>query len=647
MVVKKFNLDPNDRLNLSFKLSLLELDITDDEDGKFFVDCASSSTDAIPHMYAGQPKKTKARIIPGPAGIIKAALLRKNADVMEGGHENVMPTQKYVRKIIKDASEDDHFTRGLWLSAVVYLHVEGLTNQDYGTGVLEGGKGVKRKKGRIAEVSGSNAATTIGKNRENMATVEVTASGTGPFSSLSKPFHFLNTTGNSSGGSYDVVNDDPNTGTIPININDSPTLDPNNYGPIHSEPTLYAKVTGEPSRKTISERFANMAYGFFLGKRVAYPVVANYVKNTWGKYGLVKFILNSSIGLFFFQFSSMGGLDSMLENDMWFIRNNSLIMKKWNPNVNLLKKDVGNISVWVKLHGVPVTAFSDDGLSSIATKLGTPLMLDSYTYDMCMQSWGRSSYARAMIELRADVELKDIIVVVMSKVVGGGDEYPKNVGSDVAKNLKSPSQDPKGIPVGPKVGFKLVKLVYIPVFKKNNANTSGKTKKDAESAKEVSYPNLFDVLNSIEIDVDLDTNEGTSNLASKEANSGMWDLVGKPLENIYYSGDHDSEDEVKPDDNEMSSFLASKKVGYGRKIPDNTLQQLPFSPATKPGYPGRLVTGDAFPGRHVARDKLNGKARRGYVPERLTRETTPGPRGFSQAIKCHRRGFSRATCRPG
>ncbi|GJS58919.1 transposase, Ptta/En/Spm [Tanacetum coccineum] len=71
-----------------------------------------------------------------------------------------------------------------------------------------------------------------------------------------------------------------------------------------------------------------------------------------------------------------------------------------------------------------------------------------------------------------------------------------------------------------------------------------------------------------------------------------------------------------------------------------SLQQLPFSPATKPGYPGRLVAGDAFPGRYVARDKLSGKARRGYVPERLTRATTPGPRGFSQAIKCHRGGFT-------
>ncbi|GJV56527.1 hypothetical protein Tco_1457532, partial [Tanacetum coccineum] len=81
-----------------------------------------------------------------------------------------------------------------------------------------------------------------------------------------------------------------------------------------------------------------------------------------------------------------------------------------------------------------------------------------------------------------------------------------------------------------------------------------------------------------------------------------------------------------------------KRALYNQCENPLTLQQLPFSLATKPGYPGRLVAGDAFPGRHVARDKSNGKARRGYVPERLTRATTPGPRGFRQTIKCHRGG---------
>ncbi|GKC41701.1 zinc finger, CCHC-type containing protein [Tanacetum coccineum] len=337
-----------------------------------------------------------------------------------------------------------------------------------------------------------------------------------------------------------------------LNITDSPTTDPNNYGPIHSGPTSYAKVIGEPSRKSvnfgtiitpagnrvyvaialesiraISQRFGNTTYGFFLGKRVAYPVVANYVRNTWGKYGLVKSMFNSSIGLFCFQFSSMDSLDSMLENGRWFIRNNPLILNKLNLDVNLLKEDVGNVSVWIKLHGVSVTAFNEDGLSAIAPKFSTPLMLDSYTSDMYMQSCGSSSYAREMIKVWAGVGLKETIVVAMPKLVGMG--YIRVLfvlsmsgnlsGADVVKNLKKPWQAPTGVSVGPKVGFKPVKQVYRPVSKKNNANISGNKKKDAESRKEVNNTNPFDVLNSVEKDVDLGTNGGTSNLASKEANS--------------------------------------------------------------------------------------------------------------------------------
>nr|GEW94906.1 copia protein [Tanacetum cinerariifolium] len=112
--------------------------------------------------------------------------------------------------------------------------------------------------------------------------------------------------------------------------------------------SAYANVTGEPSGKklnihtlftpggngidvvvrvesirAISKRFANTTYGFFLGKRVAYPVVANY---------------------------------------------------KWHPDKNLLKEDVSTVPVWVKLYDVPVTAFHKDGLSSIATKLDNIVM---------------------------------------------------------------------------------------------------------------------------------------------------------------------------------------------------------------------------------------------------------------------------------
>ncbi|GKE65304.1 hypothetical protein Tco_1519465 [Tanacetum coccineum] len=99
------------------------------------------------------------------------------------------------------------------------------------------------------------------------------------------------------------------------------------------------------SIRAISKRFYNTAYGFFLGKRVAYPVVANYVRNTWVKHELVKYMLNSSTEIFSFQFNYIDGLDAVL---------------------------------------------------------------------------GMSSYARALIEVQVDVELKDDIVVPMPKLVGEG-----------------------------------------------------------------------------------------------------------------------------------------------------------------------------------------------------------------------------------
>ncbi|GJS79847.1 hypothetical protein Tco_0729728 [Tanacetum coccineum] len=222
-------------------------------------------------------------------------------------------------------------------------------------------------------------------------------------------------------------------------------------------------------------------------------------------------MFSSSTGLFFFQFSSMDGLDAMLENGPWFFQNNPFILKNWHPDVNLLKEDVGTISVWVKLHGVHVTAFNEDGLIVIGVKLGTPLMLASYTFDMCMKSWGKSSYARAMIELRADVELKDNIVVVMHKITREG-YYTCNIRVDQATNSSGSSfwnvdaSSPSSTPVIKKID-KIEKLIV----------------------------------------------EGKVTLVDDD---------GKPFKKVASSCEYDSEDEVASVDNEMANFLA-KKDGYG------------------------------------------------------------------------------------
>lgn len=76
--------------------------------------------------------------------------------------------------------------------------------------------------------------------------------------------------------------------------------------------------------------------------------------------------------------------------------------------------------MWVKFHDVPLAMFSDDGLSLLATLIGTPKMLDAYTSHMCKESWGRSSFARCMIEVKVDEVLRDSLTVEIPLLDGTG-----------------------------------------------------------------------------------------------------------------------------------------------------------------------------------------------------------------------------------
>nr|GEU97080.1 hypothetical protein [Tanacetum cinerariifolium] len=275
---------------------------------------------------------------------------------------------------------------------------------------------------------------------------------------------------------------------------------------LHGKPS-YATATGKPSGKnvnvctlytlgcngidmvvlvdfirSISEQFANTTYGFFFWKNVAYPVVANYVRNTWSKYGLVRSVFSSSTRLFSFQFNSIDGLDAMLENGPWFIQNNPLILKKWHPDENLLKEDVSTVLVWVKLYDVPVTAFSEDGLSVIATKLK---LKDNIV--VAMPKITREGHYTCNV--RVEYEWKPSRCSYCKVFRHIHEECLKNIGAGEKKTMKKPSQTSQGVLKG------------------------------MEPTIEVSNLNPFDVLNSVDNEAEFGTNWRTTKLVNKGATS--------------------------------------------------------------------------------------------------------------------------------
>ncbi|GJT54012.1 probable indole-3-pyruvate monooxygenase YUCCA10, partial [Tanacetum coccineum] len=162
-----------------------------------------------------------------------------------------------------------------------------------------------------------------------------------------------------------------------------------NFRSLDSDKPINAKAEVKIPNASILDvhsRFGFSLYGYFMGKKVAFP------------------------------FPSIEGMNGVLENGPWFIQSAPIILKKWTPNVNLLKDDLNSVSIWVKLHYIPIVAFNTDGFSVMVTKLGNPIMLDSYTSFMCLQSWGRMDYARALIDIRANQELKEDMVIAIPNV---------------------------------------------------------------------------------------------------------------------------------------------------------------------------------------------------------------------------------------
>ncbi|GKA12753.1 zinc knuckle CX2CX4HX4C containing protein [Tanacetum coccineum] len=159
-------------------------------------------------------------------------------------------------------------------------------------------------------------------------------------------------------------------GAAGVSAKDQPK---SNFRPLVVDP-VFNGVNISILRKVVekvSTHFEQTLYSYFIGKRMVFPVVDYYAINNWAKHGLKKIMMNSK-GFFFFKFDSRAGLEAVLEGGPWMI------------------------------------LFEEDGISLIATFIGKPVMLDSYTSSMCNDSWGRSSFVRCLIEVDSEADLVDV-----------------------------------------------------------------------------------------------------------------------------------------------------------------------------------------------------------------------------------------------
>ncbi|GKB58413.1 ATPase, F1/V1/A1 complex, alpha/beta subunit [Tanacetum coccineum] len=89
-------------------------------------------------------------------------------------------------------------------------------------------------------------------------------------------------------------------------------------------------------------------------------------------------------GIFVFKFHDGVGRNAVIENGPWIVR----------------------------LMNIPMEAWSVNGISALASSSGIPLIMDEITTKMCMTWEGRIGFARVLVEISVEKEIKNKIEII-------------------------------------------------------------------------------------------------------------------------------------------------------------------------------------------------------------------------------------------
>nr|GEW95362.1 RNA-directed DNA polymerase, eukaryota, reverse transcriptase zinc-binding domain protein [Tanacetum cinerariifolium] len=110
-------------------------------------------------------------------------------------------------------------------------------------------------------------------------------------------------------------------------------------------------------------------------------------------------------------FNNENGMDQVLKNSPWLVGGRPLLVQKGSPDVYFEKAETDIVPLWIKMFDIPLEAWSTKGISTLASSLGEPIVMDDMIAQMYKYGKGRIGYARVLVEVSAKKEFKKVIDV--------------------------------------------------------------------------------------------------------------------------------------------------------------------------------------------------------------------------------------------
>ncbi|GJX03261.1 RNA-directed DNA polymerase, eukaryota, reverse transcriptase zinc-binding domain protein [Tanacetum coccineum] len=121
--------------------------------------------------------------------------------------------------------------------------------------------------------------------------------------------------------------------------------------------------------------------------------------------------ISNGNGMYMFKFSSEDGMNNVVDNGPWIVKNKPLVVQKWNPHVDMVMSEPTITSLWVKHLNVPMEAWTTKSISTLASSLGKPLIMDAMTINLCNSGSGRVGYARVLVEMDVKCGFPEVLEI--------------------------------------------------------------------------------------------------------------------------------------------------------------------------------------------------------------------------------------------
>lgn len=141
-----------------------------------------------------------------------------------------------------------------------------------------------------------------------------------------------------------------------------------------------------------------------MGEAPDFKLLLAAVNKLWSKKGQVRVSKKGS--WYVFQFPDLSMMNWVLDMGPWVIGRKYLVLQKWRPDLTGTRMGMERMPLWVILRNLPMHLYNADGISHIASVIGTPLYMDKATANQV-----HLDFARICIEVQASKDIEESIKI--------------------------------------------------------------------------------------------------------------------------------------------------------------------------------------------------------------------------------------------